>query len=71
MTLMGHVQNGVVVFDHPLQVPDGTLARVDVLTWNPTRRRHRSPDRADSGRGGSSSRPISICSRRISRKHLE
>jgi len=34
MTLMGHVQNGVVVFDQPLQVPDGTLARVDVLTWN-------------------------------------
>jgi hypothetical protein len=32
MTLMGHVRNGVVVFDHPLQVPDGTVARVDLLT---------------------------------------
>lgn len=32
MTVMGHVRNGVVVFDQPLQVPDGTVARVDLLT---------------------------------------
>lgn len=32
MTLMGHVRDGVVVFDRPLQVPDGTVARVDLLT---------------------------------------
>ncbi len=31
MTLMGHVQNGAVVFDQPLSVPDGTPARVDLL----------------------------------------
>lgn len=31
MTLIGHVRNGVVVFDQPLQVPDGTMARVDLL----------------------------------------
>ena len=34
MTAMGHVRNGVVVFDQPLQVPDGTVARVDLLTAN-------------------------------------
>jgi hypothetical protein len=34
MTLMGHVRNGVVVFDQPVQVPDGTVARVDLLTPN-------------------------------------
>jgi hypothetical protein len=32
MTLMGRVRNGVIVFDQPLQVPDGTVARVDLLT---------------------------------------
>ena len=31
MTLIGHVRNGVVVFDQPLQVPDGTVVRVDLL----------------------------------------
>ena len=34
MTLMGHVRNGVVVFDQPVQVPDGTVARVELLTLN-------------------------------------
>ncbi len=32
MTLTGHVRNGVVVFDQPLQVPDGTVVRVDLPT---------------------------------------
>ena len=32
MTVMGYVRNGVVVFDEPLQVPDGTVARVDLMT---------------------------------------
>ena len=32
MILMGHVRNGVVVFDQPLQVLDGTVARVDLST---------------------------------------
>jgi len=35
MTVMGHVRNGVVVFDEPLDVPDGTAARVDLFTLNP------------------------------------
>ena len=33
---MGRVQNGVVVFDQPLRVPDGTVARVDLLTPDQT-----------------------------------
>lgn len=36
MTLTGRVRNGVVVFDKPLQVPDGTVARVDLLTSDQT-----------------------------------
>jgi hypothetical protein len=32
MALMGQVRNGMVVFDEPVQVPDGTVARVDLLT---------------------------------------
>jgi len=36
MTFMGHVQNGVVVFDQPLSVPDGTPARVDLLNSGQT-----------------------------------
>ena len=36
MTLMGRVRNGVVVFDQPVQVPDGTVARVDLLTPDQT-----------------------------------
>lgn len=34
MTMIGYVRNGVVVFDQPLPVPDGTVARVDLLTAN-------------------------------------
>lgn len=30
MTLLGRVRNGVVVFDQPLQVPEGTVVQVDV-----------------------------------------
>lgn len=37
MTLTGRVQNGVVVFDQPLQVPDGTVARVDLLNPDQTK----------------------------------
>ena len=36
MTLMGRDRNGVVVFDQPVQVPDGTVARVDLLTPDQT-----------------------------------
>ncbi|HWG42291.1 MAG TPA: antitoxin family protein [Gemmataceae bacterium] len=30
MTLMGHVQNGVVVFDEPVTLPEGTEVEVTV-----------------------------------------
>jgi hypothetical protein len=31
MSIDGHVQNGVVVLDQPVTVPDGTPVRVEVL----------------------------------------
>ena len=70
MALTGHVQNGVVVFDQPLRVHDGTVARVDLLTPNQT---HgvRSLNKADNGRGGASSLLTSISCRMTSRKRLE
>lgn len=34
MTVLGRVRNGVIVLDQPLQVPEGTVARVELLTSN-------------------------------------
>ena len=34
MTVLGHVQNGAIVLDQPLYVPEGTVARVELLTSN-------------------------------------
>ncbi len=31
MSFEGHIQNGVVVFDEPVAVPEGTAVRVEVL----------------------------------------
>jgi hypothetical protein len=31
MSLLGHVQNGVVVFDTPNALPDGTVVRVEAI----------------------------------------
>ena len=31
MTLEGHIQNGVVVFNEPVSLPDGTPVRVEVV----------------------------------------
>jgi hypothetical protein len=31
MSFQGHIENGVVVFDEPLTVPDGTPVRVEVI----------------------------------------
>ena len=31
MSFHGHIENGVVVFDEPLTVPDGTPVRVEVI----------------------------------------
>jgi len=36
MSFQGHVENGVVVFDVPLTVPNGTAVRVEVIA--PTRK---------------------------------
>jgi hypothetical protein len=40
MSLLGHVQNGVVVFDTPNALPEGTLVQVEVLVspTNPPKR---------------------------------
>jgi hypothetical protein len=32
MTLAGHIHNGVVVLDQPVDIPEGTPVRVEVLT---------------------------------------
>ena len=31
MSFEGHIQNGVVVFDEPVAVPEGTAVRVEVI----------------------------------------
>lgn len=31
MSFQGHIENGVVVFDEPMTVPDGTPVRVEVI----------------------------------------
>ncbi len=31
MSLEGHIENGVVVFDKPVSLPNGTAVRVEVL----------------------------------------
>jgi hypothetical protein len=31
MSFQGHIANGVVVFDEPITVPDGTPVRVEVI----------------------------------------
>lgn len=35
MTLTGHVQNGVVVFDTPNSLPDGTAVKVEAIESPP------------------------------------
>ena len=35
MSLQGHVQNGVVVPDEPLQLPEGTVVRIEALPTPP------------------------------------
>ena len=31
MAYLGHVENGVVVFDDPVSLPDGTKVRIEVV----------------------------------------
>ncbi len=35
MSLQGHVENGVVVFDEAMSLPDGTLVRVEPVAVAP------------------------------------
>lgn len=35
MSLTGHVQNGVVVFDTPTTLPDGTAVRIEAIDTPP------------------------------------
>ena len=35
MTLEGHIEKGVVVFNEPVALPDGTKVRVEVLPGSP------------------------------------
>ena len=35
MVLRGHVQNGVVVFDPPVTIPDGTEVQVEFVAAKP------------------------------------
>ena len=51
MTLMGRVRNGVVVFDQPLQVPDGTVARVDLLSPDHTAASYAQPRQGGHWKG--------------------
>jgi hypothetical protein len=36
MSLTGHIQNGVVVFDTPTTLPDGTAVRIETIDAPPT-----------------------------------
>lgn len=40
MSLIGHIQNGVVVFDGPVALPEGTVVEVEAILppTNPPRR---------------------------------
>ncbi len=35
MSFQGHIENGVVVFDEPLTLPEGTAVRVEAATSPP------------------------------------
>lgn len=37
MTLEGHIKNGVVVFNEPVALPDGTAVRVEVVAEMPAK----------------------------------
>ena len=35
MSFQGHVQNGVVVFDEPVSLPEGAVVRVELIASSP------------------------------------
>ena len=39
MTLEGRIENGVVVFNEPVSLPDGTAVRVEVVATTPAQER--------------------------------
>jgi len=51
MALMGRVQDGMIVFDQPLQVPDGTVARVDLLSSGQTAAKPPQPRQGGQWKG--------------------
>ena len=70
MTVLGHVHNGAIVLDQPLQVPEGTVARVELLTSNQSGATLPQPRQGGNGRGRSSLLPILISCRMTSKKRL-
>ena len=32
MTILGHIENGTIVFDEPADLPEGAQVRIDVMT---------------------------------------
>ena len=35
MSFQGHIENGVVVFDEPVSLPEGTTVRIEVIAVEP------------------------------------
>jgi hypothetical protein len=51
MTLLGRVHNGVIVFDQPVHVPDGTIARVELLVSGENEPAHPLPRQGGQWKG--------------------
>ena len=43
MSLAGHIENGVVVFEQPVTLANGTLVRVEIVNERPARRQRAAP----------------------------
>jgi hypothetical protein len=49
MSSQGHIENGVVVFDEPVAIPEGTLVRVETTAPTPTTRHTPVPNAVAAG----------------------